>query len=277
MKGSTPRRIAATLMAAFEALHVAIRQETLEPPRSPGPAYVIAGGENGWPVDPRGPSLAAGRTVHIDRRTLTLVGAEGGSVVEVFEGTAVPIEQAGGDPTFGAVAKQADSVELKLRMESPGSREDRPVPPSLGFGFDLFFGSHEGDVVADAVARVDADGPPPGRFPVVPPIAVTDDGNLVIARLDAFGSTLGASAPLSPARTGCATLGRTPSGSDGGGDSCEVSTMSTGGRNGYAPCYGTLPDAAATAIGRPRTDLTRDPVWAVRGLDSPGRPGVATS
>ena len=227
------------LMAAFEALHVG--DGTLEPPRSPGPAYVIAGGENAagpWTLEARAsPPGALSSNVE-----LTLVGAEGGSVVEGFGVPAVPIEQAGGDPTFGAVTKHADSVELR----SDGVVEPArivPVPPSLGSGFDLFFGSHEGDVVADAVA-LDADGHPLGGSYVVPPLAVTDDGNFVIARLDAFGSTWELSAPRDG--NGC-SLRRTPSGSDGVGGSCEVSTMSTGGRNGYAFMYGTLPDAADTA------------------------------
>ncbi len=87
---------------------------------------------------------------------------------------AVPIEQAGGDPTFGAVAKAADSVELRTDgIVEPA--QVVPLPPTLASDFDLFFGSHEGDVRADAVA-LDRDGRALGGSYVLPPIDMSPTG-----------------------------------------------------------------------------------------------------
>lgn len=225
--------IASTMEIDEQAFVRATRERT--------PAYVIAGGENAagpWRLEAR-PSPLGALSSNV---ALTLFGAEGGSVVEGFGVPGVPIEQAGGDPTFGAVTKQAASVELRSDGVVAPARIV-PVPPSLGSDFDLFFGSHEGDVVADAVA-LDADGQTLGGSYVVPPIHVTDDGNLVIARLEAFGSTWELSAPRD---ANSCSLRRTPS-RGGGSGSCRVSTMSAGGPEGFAFVYGTLPDAASTAL-----------------------------
>ena len=110
--------IASTMEIDEQAFVRATRERT--------PAYVIAGGENAagpWRLEAR-PSPLGALSSNV---ALTLFGAEGGSVVEGFGVPGVPIEQAGGDPTFGAVTKQAASVELR----SDGvvaSREDRAGP-----------------------------------------------------------------------------------------------------------------------------------------------------
>lgn len=68
------------------------------------------------------------------------------------------IEQAGGDPVFGAVTKESEAVELQLEEGTPPIPAQLvPLPPSMPFDFDLFFASYEGDVAPTAVA-LDADG-----------------------------------------------------------------------------------------------------------------------
>jgi hypothetical protein len=63
-----------------------------------------------------------------------------------------PIEQAGGDPTFGAVTKEASGVELRLEEGTPPiPAQVVPLPPSMPFDFDLFFASNDSDVQAQAV------------------------------------------------------------------------------------------------------------------------------
>jgi hypothetical protein len=228
------------LERAYGRLEVAPKKRE---PLADGPdvaSYVIAGGENAagpWRLEAR-PSPPGALSSNV---ALTLFGAEGGSVVEGFGVPAVPIEQAGGDPTFGAVTKEAASVELRSDGVVEAARIV-PVPPSLGSDFDLFFGSHEGDVIAEAVA-LNADGQTLGGSYVVPPIDVTADGNLVIARLEAFGSTW----ELSAARHGNSCSLRSTSYGGGGGGSCEISTTTDGGPRGFAFVYGTLPPAAHTA------------------------------
>jgi hypothetical protein len=232
-----------TLERAYGRLEVAPQKD--EPPAPAGDpdvaSYVVAGGENAagpWRLDAR-PSPPGALSSNV---ALTLLGAEGGSVVEGFGVPAVPIEQAGGDPTFGAVTKQAASVELR----SDGAVEAArivPLPPSLGSDFDLFFGSHEGDVIAEAVA-LDADGQTLGGSYVVPPLDVTTDGNLVVARLEAFGSTWELSAPR---HGNSCSLRNTSYGVGGLGGTCEISTTTGDSPRGFAFVYGTLPPAAHTA------------------------------
>ena len=203
-------------------------------------AYVIAGGENAagpWRLDAR-PSPPGASSANVE---LALVGPERGSVVEGFGVPAVPIEQAGGDPTFGAVTQEAASVELRSEGIVEPARTV-PLPPSLESDFDLFFGSHEGDVLADAVA-LGADGSPLGGSYVVPPIDVTHDGNYVLARFDAFGEAWELSAPRSG--DGC-SLRQIPH-LFGGDDTCEVVITSSRGPQGHAFAYGTLPPGADTA------------------------------
>ncbi|MGZ8632103.1 MAG: hypothetical protein ACXWZF_14255 [Actinomycetota bacterium] len=72
-----------------------------QPPGAAGPGYVIAGGENA--AGP-GPSRFAPPKVAIDLR-VTGGGGDGVALTVVRVPDRMPIEQAGGDPTFGAVSK----------------------------------------------------------------------------------------------------------------------------------------------------------------------------
>ncbi|HJR96753.1 MAG TPA: hypothetical protein VJ979_02465 [Actinomycetota bacterium] len=114
-------------------------------------AYVVAGGENAagpWRLELAPTSGEDNANVH-----LQLVGSEGSGVdAGPFTVPDVPIEQAGGDPTFGAVTKGASGVELRLEEgTSPIPAQVVPLPPSMPFDFDLFFASYDGDVPARAL------------------------------------------------------------------------------------------------------------------------------
>lgn len=123
-------------------------------PADETPGYVLAGGENAagpWRLELR-PSTSQGPDANVD---LHVIGAEGSGTgagdFTVPETT--PIEQAGGDPTFGAVTKAATGVELRLEDGTPPIPATLlPLPPSLAYPFDLFFGSNPSDVPATAVA-----------------------------------------------------------------------------------------------------------------------------
>jgi hypothetical protein len=132
------------LMRSLEAMTFVGDGLAGDPKRS---AYVIAGGESAagaWRLE-----VAPGAG-DVD---LQLVTPTGGSVIEGVTVPGVTIEQAGGDPVFGAVVKEADGVELRLEEgTSPISAQVVPLPPSMPFDFDLFFASNDADVQATAVA-----------------------------------------------------------------------------------------------------------------------------
>lgn len=117
------------------------------------PGYVIAGGDNAagsWRLELR-PSTSDGPDANID---LHLIGAEGAgpSVADFTVPDATPIEFGGGDPTFGAVTKEATGVELRLEEGTPPIPATLvPLPPSLAHPFDLFFALNPSDVPATAV------------------------------------------------------------------------------------------------------------------------------
>ena len=93
----------------------------------------------------------------------------------MIEGITVPdvtIEQAGGDPVFGAVVKEANGVELRLEEGTPPiSAQVVPLPPSMPFDFDLFFASNDADVQAPAVA-IGPDGEALGGDDEPPPAEI---------------------------------------------------------------------------------------------------------
>jgi hypothetical protein len=127
-------------------------------------AYVVAGGENAagpWRLELTR-STGDDPSANVD---LTAISPEGGAGAGDFS---VPyarmIEQAGGDPVFGAVTKEADGVEIRPNGILPGPAATIvPLPPSLPFDFDVFFASHEGDEPPLAVP-VDAAGDPIGNM-----------------------------------------------------------------------------------------------------------------
>jgi len=145
-----------TLIRAFETMGA---QATIDPTPigtrrdHPAGAYVIAGGENAagpWTLELR-PSGGSDPRSNV---VLEAVHAEGGRVGlgDFFLTDDHAIEQAGGDPVFGAVVKDADGVELQLEDGTPPIPAQLvPLPPSLPFDFDLFFASYDGDVPARAV------------------------------------------------------------------------------------------------------------------------------
>jgi hypothetical protein len=116
------------------------------------PAYVVAGGESAagsWRLELRPSSGKDG----LPSISLGVVSAEGtvglGDVVLDDEH---PIEQAGGDPVFGAVVEDATGVALRLEEGTPPiPAQVVPLPPSMPFGFDLFFASNDADIAAVAV------------------------------------------------------------------------------------------------------------------------------
>jgi len=126
-------------------------------------AYVIAGGENAagpWRLELTR-STSDGPSANVE---LLVVSPEGGAGAGDFTVPAEPIEQAGGDPVFGAVTKEAAGVEIRGNVLLPGPAATIvPLPPSLPFDFDLFFASHEGDEPPLAVP-VDTDGEPIGNM-----------------------------------------------------------------------------------------------------------------
>ncbi|HEX7248304.1 MAG TPA: hypothetical protein VF351_09420, partial [Actinomycetota bacterium] len=137
----------------FDMAHQMRFEDTrLAGPADETPGYVIAGGENAagpWRLELR-PSTSGKPDANVDLR---LVSSEGGAGTGDFTvPDATPIEQAGGDPTFGAVTKEATGVELRLEEGTPPIPATVvPLPPSLAYPFDLFFASNESDVPATAV------------------------------------------------------------------------------------------------------------------------------
>jgi hypothetical protein len=121
----------------------------------PSAVYVIAGGENAagpWTLELR-PQTEPGylTNVQLELTTVKGVGVTAGGPFKVNEDH--PIEQAGGDPVFGAVVKEADGVELHLEEGTPTIPAQLvPLPPSMPFDFDLFFAPNDADVQATAVA-----------------------------------------------------------------------------------------------------------------------------
>ena len=147
-----------TLIDAFEGMQVDDSQEVFmeEPKPDDGAAYVIAGGENAagpWTLELR-PQTQPGYIANVQ---LELTTAEGPGVVAGGPFTVTedrPIEQAGGDPVFGAVVKEADAVELRLEDGTPPiPAQVVPLPPSMPFDFDLFFASNDADVQATSRCR----------------------------------------------------------------------------------------------------------------------------
>jgi hypothetical protein len=151
-----------TVIDAFESMVADPTQEMFFDTRGTDPAYVIAGGENAagpWSLELR-PSAGSDPMSNIDLESIT---AEGGAVGlgDVILDEDRPIEQAGGDPVFGAVAKEATGVELKLEDGTPPiPAQIVPLPPSMPFNFDVFFASNPSDVPPTAVPLgIDAEGP----------------------------------------------------------------------------------------------------------------------
>jgi hypothetical protein len=146
-----------TLIDAFEGMQVDDTQEAFmeEPSADVGAAYVIAGGENAagpWTLELRSQTQPG----YLANVQLELITGEGPGVVAggpFAVSDERPIEQAGGDPVFGAVVKEADAVELRLEEGTPPiPAQIVPLPPSMPFDFDLFFASNDADVQAAAVA-----------------------------------------------------------------------------------------------------------------------------
>jgi hypothetical protein len=141
-------------------------------------AYVIAGGKNAagpWRLELT-PSTSDGSSANVE---LTVVSPEGGAGAGDFTvPTRTPIEQAGGDPVFGAVTKEAAGVELRLEDGTPPiPAQIFPLPPSMPFGFDLFFASNDGDVQATAVALgLGQPAEPTSPAPTVPASMETMEG-----------------------------------------------------------------------------------------------------
>jgi hypothetical protein len=158
-----------TLITAFEEMQVEGGYEFLgeRKPDDRG-AYVIAGGENAagpWRLELR-PSTSAGPAANVELSVISPEG-EGAGAGDFSVPSDTPIEQAGGDPTFGAVTKDASGVELRLEEGTPPiPAQVVPLPPSMPFAFDLFFASYDGDVPARAVPigipGVSTASPPPG-------------------------------------------------------------------------------------------------------------------
>ena len=146
-----------TLINAFDGMQVDDAQEVFmeEPKPDDAATYVIAGGTNAagpWTLELR-PQTDPGYVTNVQLELSTSEGSGvlAGGPFTVGEGQA--IEQAGGDPVFGAVVVEADSVELRLEEGTPPVPAQLvPLPPSMPFGFDLFFASNPSDVPAEAVA-----------------------------------------------------------------------------------------------------------------------------
>jgi hypothetical protein len=143
-----------TLIASFEGMRVEGGQEFLveEPQPDDRAAYVIAGGENAagpWTLELRR-STGDGPSANVELSVISPEGEIGAGDFSVPDDA--PIEQAGGDPTFGAVTKEASGVELRLEEGTPPiPAQVVPLPPSMPFDFDLFFASNDSDVQAQAV------------------------------------------------------------------------------------------------------------------------------
>jgi hypothetical protein len=146
-----------TLVQAFESMsaRAAIDPTPIGTRRDhPTGAYVIAGGENAagtWTLELR-PQTNPGylANVQLELETAEGTGTIAGGPFTVSEDR--PIEQAGGDPVFGAVVKEADAVALRIEGGTPPIPAQLvPLPPSMPFGFDLFFASNDADVAPNAV------------------------------------------------------------------------------------------------------------------------------
>jgi hypothetical protein len=164
---SVPADERQTLIASFESMQVKGGQEYfIEAPEPDGrAAYVIAGGENAagpWTLELR-PQQEPGYVTNIELELSTPEGSGVHAGGPFTVGRDRPIEQAGGDPTFGAVIKEASGVELQLEEDTPPiPARVVPLPPSMPFDFDLFFASNDSDVPATAVALgVEAASVPP--------------------------------------------------------------------------------------------------------------------
>jgi len=233
-----------SLVRAFDSIKVVPLARQLPSGGRYRAAYVVAGGENAagpWRLEVR-PSVSPIQPSNVE---MLLIGSDGGPAIEGFDVPGAPIEQAGGDPTFGAVTKSAASVEIG----ADGIRSDAtimPLPPSLPFDFDLFFASYEGDVAARAVA-LDADGDVMGAaIDEGPSTNVNGEGSYVVARFDAFGARWELS--ISRGSPGCSVDLRNLEGGPGGGSSCGGiggSSGSHGPPNSFF--YGPLNDGAVTA------------------------------
>ena len=166
-----------TLINAFEGMQVDDSQEVFmdEPKPDDVAAYVVAGGENAagpWTLELR-PQSEPGYLSNVQLQLTTAEGAgmAAGGPFTVNEDH--PIEQAGGDPVFGAVVKEADGVELHLEEGTPTIPAKLvPLPPSMPFDFDLFFAPNDTDVAATAVPL----GIAPNRDP-----STTTDGRQIVA------------------------------------------------------------------------------------------------
>lgn len=177
-----------TLIQAFESMRVKSSPDFNPPPtvQPTSGAYVIAGGENAagpWSLEIR-PSTSSGSGANVD---LLLVTAEGPGVgmADVTVPGERAIEQAGGDPTFGVVTKEADSVVLRQESRlSPIPAQLIPLPPSLPFDFDIFVARNEMDMPAEAVA-VGVQGQELGRADASAPVEASR------ASVVASGETLG--------------------------------------------------------------------------------------
>ena len=118
-----------------------------------------------------------------------------------------------------------------------------PLPPSMPFDFDLFFGSYDADVPAQAVA-LDEDGAKLGGSASARDVLVNEDGLYVAARFDAFGSTWEYSISRG---AGCSDSFENLEGGVGGGGSCgEGGSFGSDGPP-HAFFYGPLNNGAVTA------------------------------
>ena len=211
------------------------------------PSYVIAGGENAkgpWRLEVA-PSASAAEGVD-----LLLVTPSGGPVIAGASTSGTPIRQAGSDPTFGVVTKAASAVELRPDDGSPAVPAHRsPLPPSLPFGFDVFFASYEGNAPTVALA-LDDSGRVVGTGVTADAVPMTDSGEFLVARFEAFGARweLG----VTRGKPRCQSLSNLDTGMGGAG--CGDGGSATGGDGGgtasappYQFFYGPLPDDAVTA------------------------------
>jgi hypothetical protein len=134
-----------TTLAAYESMTVDDAWEPV-PPDDITPAYVIAGGVNqdrdDWRLEVR-PSQENVR--------LSLVG---GSALSDFTVPSAVIEWAATDPIFGAITKQAATVEFRSKDDPSVAITGTivPLPPSTAFDFDLFFIEGTAGVDGEAVA-----------------------------------------------------------------------------------------------------------------------------
>jgi hypothetical protein len=139
-----------------------------EPDPSDSGAYVIAGGENAagpWTLELR-PQTEPGYVTNVELELSTAEGSGVRAGGPFTVGRDRPIEQAGGDPVFGAVVKEAEAVELRLEEGTPPiPAQIVPLPPGMPFDFDLFFASNDADVQAIAVALGGEGTPLPDASP----------------------------------------------------------------------------------------------------------------